>query len=115
MIRLIRSFGFALNGLVYLLRSQANARIHLAAALVTITAGVVLGLDRDDWLWLVLAIGLVWAAEAMNTAFEYLCDVVSPQHSEAVKRAKDIAAGAVVITAVLAVIIGCFIFLPHLI
>ncbi len=113
-MRLTRSFRHALSGLVFMFQSQANARIHLAAAIFVGAAGVFFGLERGEWLWIALAIGLVWAAEAMNTAFEFLCDVVSPTHSEAVRRAKDIAAGAVVITAVVAVIIGTVIFLPYI-
>ncbi len=109
----IRSVGFALDGLRFMLASQHNARVHLAIAVIVVAVGFLTDLARADWLWILLMIGLVWFAEAMNTAFEHLCDVVSPQFSEDVRRAKDVAAGAVLICAILAVITGLVIFLPY--
>lgn len=111
----LKSVGYALAGLRFILRTQHNARFHLAAAALTVAAGVLLGLPRADWLWLATAIALVWFAEAMNTGFEYLCDVVSPEFSAAVEKAKDIAAGAVLITAAYAVIVGLLIFVPPIV
>ncbi len=115
MRRLARAFGNALAGLAQVVRSEANARIHLGVAALVVAAGASLGLSRADWLWLVLAIGLVWFGEAMNTAFEYLCDAVTPDYSEAVKRAKDIAAGATLVLALTAALIGGLVFWPYLV
>lgn len=70
--RLMRSFGHALAGLVHMLHSEANARIHVGIAILVVAGGVLFGLGADEWRWLVLAVGLVWAGEAINTAFEYL-------------------------------------------
>ena len=112
--RLLRSFGHALAGLGHVLRSEANARIHVAIAALVVGGGLLFGLGAGEWRWLILAIGLVWAGEAFNTAFEYLCDALSPQPSEAVKRAKDIAAGATLVLAVTAGLIGASIFWPYL-
>ena len=109
----LRSIRFALDGLCFMLKTQHNARVHLALAVITVILGLASGIARGDWLWIFLMIGLVWFAEAMNTAFEHLCDVVSPQFSEDVRRAKDVAAGAVFICACLAVITGLMIFLPY--
>jgi diacylglycerol kinase len=110
----LRSFGFALKGLSFVVRTQPNARIHLLAAAGVVLAGLTLGIGRADWLWIASAIALVWFAEAMNTAFEYLCDAVSPEFHPAVEKAKDIAAGAVLIAAVYAVVVGLLVFVPHL-
>ena len=108
-----RSVGFALAGLAFVLRTQHNAWLHLASAVVVVAAGIALGLPRADWLWVASAIALVWFAEVMNTGFEYLCDVVSPDHHPSVEKAKDIAAGAVLVTGLYALVVGALIFLPH--
>jgi len=110
----IRSFGHAFSGLGFMLKTQHNARIHLAASALVTAAGVWVGLSFYDWRWIVLAIGFVWVAEAINTAFEHLCDVVQPEFHVSVKAAKDVAAGAVLVAAFAAVIIGLLVFLPYL-
>jgi len=107
------SFRFAFAGLWSILKTQHNAWLHLAATVLVIGAGLILKISAVDWRWLVIAIALVWFAEAMNTAFEHLCDVVSPEIHSSVKEAKDIAAGAVLICAVGAVCLGVMIFLPY--
>lgn len=109
----LRSFAHALDGLRLLLRREHNARIHGVCAIAVVAAGWWTGLSAADWRWIVLAIALVWSAEAMNTAFEFLCDVVSPQYHAAVATAKDIAAGAVLICAAAAAVIGCLVFWPY--
>lgn len=109
-----RGFVYAWRGLVHLIASQHNAWIHLAAAALVIAAGASVGLDRWEWAWLILAIGLVLAAEAMNTAIEALADAVAPEFNEGVGRAKDVAAAGVLILALTAAIIGLIVFLPHL-
>ena len=108
-----RSFVHAWRGVVHLVASQHNAWIHLLATAVVIAAGVVFDLTRWEWCWLVLAIGLVLAAEAMNSAVEALADAVSPEFNAGVGRAKDVAAAAVLILAVTASLIGALVFLPH--
>jgi len=107
------SFVHAWRGVVHLIRSQHNAWIHLLATAVVIAAGVVFALSRWEWAWLILAIGLVLAAEAMNTAVEALADAVSPEYNEGVGKAKDMAAAAVLILAITAAFIGALVFLPH--
>jgi diacylglycerol kinase len=74
---------------------------------------LVLKVTPADWRWLIAAIGLVWMAETFNTAVEYVCDTVSPGYSETVKRAKDIAAGAVLICAVAAALMGAITLWPY--
>ena len=90
-----RSFGHAFRGLAALLASQHNAWIHAAASLAVVIAGLVFGVSRLEWALLFLAIGMVWAAEAFNTAVEWLADVVSPQHDDRIGRAKDVSAAGV--------------------
>jgi len=106
----IKSFGHAWAGLVFLVKSEPHVRIHLLATILVLISAWGLEVSRQDWLWLILAVALVWISEAINTAIEYLCDVVSPEFSENVKRAKDIAAGAVLIAAITAAIIGISVF-----
>jgi len=110
----LRSFRYALRGIGAVLRSQHNAWVHAAASAVAVAAGWAVGLDRLEWCALVLAMVAVWTAEALNTAFEALCDVASPALHPLVERAKDIAAGAVLMAAGGAVIVGLLVFLPHL-
>jgi diacylglycerol kinase len=110
----LRSFGYALVGLAFMLRTQGNAKVHLVATLVVAGAGLWFRLDRGEWLWLVAALALVWMSEATNTAIEHLCDVVSPGHRESVRRAKDVAAGSVLVAAVAAAAVGVAVFWPHI-
>jgi len=110
----IRSFGFAFAGLAHMLRTQHNAWIHAASTATVVVAGLWFGVSRQEWIWLVLAIVAVWTAEALNTAFELLCDVASPEFHPLVKQAKDVAAAAVLITAFGATIIGLLVFAPYL-
>lgn len=114
LVALIRSFGFAFAGLGWLLRSQRNAQIHVAITCVVIIAGFALGVSGGEWLALVLAIALVLALEAMNTAVEAVVDLVSPEPHPLAKRAKDTAAGAVLLAAIGAAIVGVLIFVPRL-
>lgn len=108
------SFLPACRGVPLVLRSQHNAWIHLAATLAVIILGLVCDVSRRDWLWLVLAIAMVWMAEAINTAIEAVCDRVSTQVHPLVRNAKDAAAGAVLIAAVAAAVIGLLVFWPYL-
>jgi diacylglycerol kinase (ATP) len=109
----INSFGYALSGLGFVLRTQHNAWIHLAATMVVVAAGIALRISAEDWRWVVMAIALVWVAEALNTAVEHVCNVVQPEFHASVKTAKDVAAGAVLAAAVGAAIIGVLVFWPY--
>ena len=109
----VKSFRFALRGLGFMLRTQHNAWIHLAATVVAIVAGAALQIAAEDWRWVVLAVALVWATEALNTAVEHVCNVVQPELHASVKAAKDVAAGAVLVAAVGAAIIGVMVFWPY--
>ena len=111
--KFIKRFAYAAQGLAFLVRSQANARIHLLATVLVCALGVHLRLARGERLWLIAAIVLVWGAEAFNTALEQLADAVHPARHPGVGRAKDLAAGAVLIAALGAALIGVLVFVPH--
>ncbi len=96
-----------------MLKSQHNARVHACATVGVVVAGFILGVSAAEWCWLVLAIMAVWTAEALNTAFEFLADVASPEFHPLVKHSKDVAAGAVLIAAIGSVLIGLLVLGPH--
>lgn len=110
----LASFRFALAGIGTVLKSQHNAWIHLIATGVVVVLGFLLGVDRSVWCWVVVAIVMVWTAEAFNTALEFLADALHPEHHPKVGKAKDAAAGAVLISAIGAAVIGLLVFIPHL-
>ena len=109
-----RSFGFAFRGVVTLLATQHNAWLHAAATVAVVALGVALGVSRLEWALLVFAITLVWTAEGLNTALEWLCDVAAPEYNPLVKKAKDVAAAAVLLAAIGSALIGLLVFGPRL-
>ncbi len=109
----VRSFRHALAGIVRMVHCQHNAWIHAAATIAVLGAAFVLRVSAADWCWIILAISIVWTAEALNTAFEFLADAASPEFHPLVRDAKDVAAGAVLVTAIAAAIIGFIVFWPH--
>ena len=111
----LRSFGYAFNGIRLLITREHNAWIHCFVAVCVVVAGILLGLSEMEWIAVVIVIGAVLAAVAVNSALEAIADFVSPEYSEAIKRTKDLAAGAVLIMAIAAAIVGGIIFFPKLI
>jgi len=109
-----RSFGFAIEGLVYAVKTEGNARVHLAATILVIALGFGFKVSKFDWVALLAAIGLVWLAELLNTALENLCDFVAPERSDAIKRVKDVAAAGVLVAALVAAGIGALVFWPYI-
>lgn len=110
----LRSFAHAGRGIRTLLVSQHNAWIHASATLAVVILGALFGISRLEWMALILATVSVWTAEAINTAFEFLCDVASPEFHPLVEKAKDVAAGAVLICAIGAAATGFLVFVPAL-
>ena len=102
----IHSFSNAFRGLGLFFRQEHNARIHAVIAVITVVSGVLVGLSRMEWIAVFFAIGMVIATEAVNTTVEYLCDFICPEYNDKIKKIKDLAAGAVLICAIAAVIIG---------
>jgi len=111
----IASFKPAFRGVLFVLRNGHNARIHQVAALTVIILGIVFDIGKTDWLVIILCIGLVISSEIMNSAIEKLTDVVSPGINEKAKLIKDVAAGAVLISAMISLLAGLLIFIPYLI
>jgi diacylglycerol kinase (ATP) len=109
----IRSFRYAARGLHFLLRSEHNAWLHLAATGAVIGAGLTLEIDTADWRWIAVALLWVWSAEAFNTSIEQICNMVSPKSDERVRIVKDVAAGAVLVSATGAALIGVFTLGPY--
>jgi diacylglycerol kinase (ATP) len=107
--KVLRSFRFAAQGIVDLFRFENNAKVHLLIAVVVLVLGVWLHLSLVEWALIITQIGLVWAAEAVNTAIEKLCDFVSPGIHPQIKAIKDLASGAVLILALTAVVTGLLI------
>lgn len=111
--KMLRSFKYAFQG-IRVLMHENNARFHLLATVVVILTGFLVKLSPIEWTIMCIIIGLVWVAEAFNTALEKLCDFVSPQHHPLIGKVKDLAAGGVLIISLLAVIIGIILFLPKI-
>ena len=110
----MRSFGYAIEGLATIIRTQPNFWVHAAAAVAALALGVVLRLTAGELALLVLTIALVLVTEAINTTVETVCDLVEPLPNPLVKRAKDISAAAVLLAAVAAVLIALVLFGPRL-
>ncbi len=100
------SFQFAFSGFFYVLKTQKNAWLHLAATVAVVLLAFWLQIGRTEWLAILLVIGLVWMAEFMNTALEVIVDLASPEKHPLAKVGKDVGAASVLIAAILAVIIG---------
>jgi len=110
----IRSFKFAFRGLAVMLATQKNAWIHAAATVAVCFVCALFGIRASEWCWIILAITGVWTAEALNTALEFLTDVASPEFHPLAAKAKDVAAGGVLVTAIGAVSIGVIVLGPYL-
>lgn len=111
----IQSFAHAFAGVFVLMKTQANAWIHLLATIVVVSAGIAFEVSRLEWCVLVLSMAMVWVAEAINTAIEFAIDLASPEYHELAKKSKDVAAGAVLLAAFASVAVGALIFGPHLV
>ncbi len=109
-----RSFSFAGQGVWHVVRTQRNMRVHLAAALAAIVAGAILRISAADWAAVVAVIGLVLTAETLNTVVEALVDLCTDKYHPLAKAAKDMAAGAVLISSAAAVGVAVAVFLPRL-
>ena len=110
----IKSFGYAFKGLATLFKTQANARIHLIALCGVTAAGFFFHINTTEWSLIALVSASVLAAEAMNTAIEFVVDLVSPHYHDLAGKAKDVAAAAVLLTAFGAITVGLIIFLPKI-
>lgn len=110
----MRKFAWAFSGLALVVKEESNMRFHLLAAGLALGLGWVLGLNLMEWGLLIVAIFLVWIAEVVNTAIERAVDLITPQYHPLAEQAKNMAAGAVLLSSVAAVLLGLFIFGPHI-
>jgi diacylglycerol kinase len=108
------SFRHAFQGILLVIRTQHNAWIHLTATIAVIALGLCLPLVHWEWAALIFALGLVWTAEALNTALEFLADEISQEQRPRLGHAKDAGAAAVLLAAITSAVIGVIVFLPHL-
>ena len=111
---LYKSFGYAFEGIFAGIRKERNMKIHCAAAVLVVIAGAVLGISTTEWCICFLLFGLIMSLELVNTAVEAVVDLVTEEKKPLAKLAKDTAAGAVLIAAIMAAVTGAIIFLPKL-
>lgn len=109
-----KSFVFAFRGIFLAFRSGVNIWIQSTIGLIVILAGIAFGITKTEWIFVIIAIGMVLAAEMLNTAIEKLVDFVSPEYNKKAGIVKDIAAGAVLLIAICAAIAGLVIFIPRI-
>lgn len=113
--KLSGAFMHALNGMLYFVLSERNARIHVAAAFGVVLTGLWLRLTGTDWCIILCCIGWVIMAELLNTAIEELCNMIQPELDIRIKRIKDMSAAAVLFVSIISTIVGLIIFLPYII
>ena len=110
----IKSIGYALEGLKILFKEEPNAIIHGAITLMVIFLGFYFEVSKTEWITLLIMIGLVFSLELINTAIENLCNLISMEKNVQIKRIKDLSAAAVLVAAIIAVLIGCIVFIPKI-
>ncbi|XLS30615.1 diacylglycerol kinase [Flavobacteriaceae bacterium M23B6Z8] len=110
----IQSIGYAFKGMVLLATTEASIKVQLLIALVVTGAGFYFDISQTEWMLQILTIALIISIEGLNTAVEKMADFVHPDFNNKIGFIKDIAAGAVFVTALAAVIVGCFIYLPKI-
>lgn len=111
----LTSIEFAFTGIKTVFKEERNMRKHVLLGIIVIICGVLFRLSQIEWLWLLLAVFLVWLVEIINTVFENVVDMFTDFHFHPIgKKIKDMAAGVVLLTAVFAVIVGAIIFLPKI-
>ncbi len=108
----LRSFRYAFKGLASLIRNEHNSRIHFFAAVTAIIAAIILNISTLEWTVIIIVIGMVFMAELFNSSIEAMSDSVRPEFDEGIRKAKDYAAAAVLIAALISLIAGGIIFIP---
>lgn len=111
---LFHSFSYAISGVIHTIRHERNMKIHCTAAVLVIAFSFFFRLSAVEWLFILFAVGGMFSLELINTAIERTVDLCTEDFHLLAKQAKDIAAGAVIVYAILSVIIGCIIFLPKI-
>lgn len=114
MRKFFKAFVYAFQGITTFFREERNAKVHAAAAFLAICAGFLFPIKTYEWLAIIFSIGMVIIAEMINSSIEELADTVHPKQHPGIKRSKDMAAGAVLVLAIIAVIAAAIIFIPYL-
>ena len=112
---MVNSFKYAFEGILSALKTEQNLKIHFIVVILVIIAGIVFKITKAEWIVCIILFGFVITTELINTAIETTVDIAMPQKNDKAKLAKDISAGAVVISAITSVIVGLIIFVPYLI
>jgi len=110
----MKSFGVAFQGIWTLICNERNFIFHLLVIVAVIAAGFFFNVEKAEWLAIFLCIGLVLSTEALNTSIEYICDLISPERHPTIKMIKDVSAAAVLLASIIAIIVGCIIFVPYI-
>ncbi len=110
-----KSFEFAFNGIISLIKSEPNSRIHLLAAILAIILGLVVKIKPSEWIFLTMAIAIVFLAELINSSIERIADLVDPGYNKKIKVIKDLSAAGVLVSATASLVTGGIIFVPELI
>ena len=111
----VQSFKHALNGFRILFCEESNSWIHLLITFCVLVAGFVFTISATEWIIVIFCVGLVFALELINTSIENMADFISQEYHNSIKKTKDLAAGAVLVSAISAAIIGLIIFIPRII
>jgi diacylglycerol kinase (ATP) len=107
-------FKAAGKGFLWFYQTQWNAKVHLLATAAAIALGWFLGIAKFEWLLIMLVIGMVWAAELLNTSIEFLLNRLHPEWDAAIGKAKDVSAAAVLAASIIALLCGLIIFIPYI-
>jgi diacylglycerol kinase (ATP) len=110
----LKSFRYAAQGFLYIVRYEHNARIHLFISGVVLIMGFLLHIKRLEWVLVLLCMGFVLTAEMFNTTIEKLSDIVSPQRNEQIRVIKDVSAAVVLLSSFIAMLAGLIVFVPYL-
>ncbi|WMJ74025.1 diacylglycerol kinase family protein [Cytophagaceae bacterium ABcell3] len=113
-LKSIKSFRYAFQGLWIMIKMENNVRVHLTATIFVLLLGLSLKLSSGEWLWISLSIFSVWLAEAFNTAMEKLVDLVSPEKNALAGLIKDVAAAGVLLAALFSVTVALLVFTPYI-
>ncbi len=112
--KVMQSFRYAINGLVLAFRSEMNLRIHFVAALVVLLVSIILDISRTDLIILLIMIAFVLITEIFNTSVEKVLDYINPEYDAQIKAIKDLSAGAVLLSALFAIIVGLIVIFPYI-
>lgn len=113
-LKRLKSFQYAFNGIKILLKEEHNARLHFFALILVVMAGVIFKISLTEWISILIVSGMVISAEIFNSAIENISDFISPEKHDQIKKIKDLSAAAVLLGSLVAVIVGLLVFIPKI-